>query len=69
MNYDIEHSEDLSQLIDELSVYISALPLTDEQADELSRRLLEIIDTAEHDAFCQGANCGAKSFYRDKGRD
>ena len=48
---EIVHSEDLSSLIDELDVYISALPLTDEQTDELSRRLLEVIDTAESAAY------------------
>ena len=57
---EIVHSEDLSSLIDELDVYISALPLTDEQTDELSRRLLEVIDTAERDAYCQGADYGMR---------
>lgn len=58
MKLEIEHSENIAQLIDELDVYISALPLTGEQTDELSRRLLEVIDTAEHDAYCQGADYG-----------
>ena len=60
MKIEVDHSEDLAQLLDELDVFVSALPLTDEQADELSRRMLEVIDTAEHDAFCQGADYGMR---------
>ena len=60
MKIEVDHSEDLAQLLDELDVFVSALPLTDDQADELSRRMLEVIDTAEHDAFCQGADYGMR---------
>jgi hypothetical protein len=52
--YEVDYTETTAELIDELSCYVSCLPLTDEQREELEGRLFDLLHAVEHDAFSCG---------------
>lgn len=60
MQYDLETGEGVAQIIAELDYYFSALPLIEEQRDELAFLVLELAQAAAEDGYLQGLATGSK---------
>ena len=54
----IERTPEITEKMNEVSSFISALPLTRRENDELVELLTGMVNTIEHDAYLQGVVFG-----------